>query len=120
MGTGCAKPASGDPETIRADTQAAVATPAEKRSEVQKYLATKFEPSLRVSSEEVTAALSPADRSQAAELNTTSPRSGHAPRAGQDPGDVRRWPAPPTHLLKRGNYETPGRGSSAGFLEHVV
>jgi hypothetical protein len=45
------------PEPIRADTKTAVETPADKRGEVQKYLAGKFELLLKVTPEEVTAAL---------------------------------------------------------------
>src|SRR5262249_4492976 len=54
------------PESIRADTAAALDTPAGKRSEVQKYLAAKFEAALRVPPEQVSAALSPAERAESA------------------------------------------------------
>ena len=43
------------PEAIRADTQSALATPADKRTEVQKYLADKFGMTLAVKPEEVSA-----------------------------------------------------------------
>ncbi|MEX0611517.1 MAG: DUF1549 domain-containing protein, partial [Pirellulales bacterium] len=56
------------PEPIRADTKAALQTPAEKRSEVQKYLAGKFE-SLRPSADEISAALGEADRTTRAEID---------------------------------------------------
>src|SRR5262249_23657011 len=56
------------PEAIRADTAAALATPAAKRNAVQKYLAEKLGPSLRVPPEEVSRSLSSADRARAAAL----------------------------------------------------
>jgi len=56
------------PEPIRADTTAALETPAVKRNEVQKYLAAKFEATLRVTPEEVAAALSLSDRAEAEKL----------------------------------------------------
>ena len=46
------------PEPIRTDTKAAVQTAADKRSDVQKYLAEKFAAALTVKPEEVAAALS--------------------------------------------------------------
>ena len=57
------------PEAIRADTKTAIQTPADKRNEVQKYLAGKFADALKVSSEETSAALSPADKASVAELD---------------------------------------------------
>ncbi|MSR59886.1 MAG: DUF1549 domain-containing protein [Planctomycetaceae bacterium] len=56
------------PEPIRADTQAAIALPADKRNEVQKYLAGKFEGQLKVSAEEIAAALGETDKGAAAEI----------------------------------------------------
>src|SRR5262249_6349153 len=46
------------PEVLRADTAAALATPAAKRNAVQKYLAEKFGPSLSVAPEEIAKSLS--------------------------------------------------------------
>src|SRR5262249_54703664 len=50
------------PEPIRADTKVALATAADKRTAMQKYLAEKFDALLKVTPQEVTAALSEADR----------------------------------------------------------
>src|SRR5262249_12969614 len=50
------------PEPIRADTKAALETPAAKRNEIQKYLAGKFEATLKPKPEEIDRALSTADR----------------------------------------------------------
>jgi hypothetical protein len=105
------------PEPIRADTQAAVATPAAKRNEVQKYLAAKFEAALRVKPEEITAALSPGDRARVKELTgriEALERTRHVPGKLQALYDV--GPPPPTYLLKRGNFETPGEEVKPGFL----
>jgi hypothetical protein len=104
------------PEAIRADTAAAVQTPPAKRTEVQRYLAGKFEKSLRVTPEEVTAALGDAEkgvvdrhRAQIANLEAGRQKYGKI-QALYDVG-----PAPPTCLLKRGNYETPGEEVQPGF-----
>ncbi|HEU5430307.1 MAG TPA: DUF1553 domain-containing protein, partial [Thermomicrobiales bacterium] len=105
------------PEPIRADVKAALETPAERRSEVQKYLAGKFEPSLKVSPEEIAAALGPeektrisASQAQIAELNGQK-RSWGKLQATWDVG-----PAPETFLLRRGDHETPGAQVEPGFL----
>ncbi|HEY2840568.1 MAG TPA: DUF1553 domain-containing protein, partial [Pirellulales bacterium] len=105
------------PEAIRADTKAALATPAEKRSEVQKYLADKFLAALKVSSEEVDAALSAEERErsvalskQIAELNAKKQTWG-AIQAVYDTG-----PPSPTYLLRRGNHQTPGQEVPPAFL----
>src|SRR5262249_36921067 len=56
------------PEAIRADTKTALRIPAEKRTEVQKYLAAKFADSLTIKPEEVTASLSPQEKATLAGL----------------------------------------------------
>jgi len=105
------------PEPIRADTKAALAIPADKRSEVQKYLATKFEALLKVLPGEVTAALSAADRATHDELSKQirtargRRRTFEKIQALYDVG-----PPPATHLLKRGNHDTPASEVQPGFL----
>jgi hypothetical protein len=106
------------PEAIRADTRAAIQMPADKRDAVQKYLVAKLEPSLRVQPAEVKAALSGTDRAadqdldkQAAELKARQ-RSWGKIQALYDVG-----PPPATHLLKRGNHESPGRDVQPRFLK---
>lgn len=108
------------PEAIRADTQAAVQTPAAKRTEVQKYLAGKFETALKVSAEEIVAALPPPDKTtldrleqEIAALNAGR-RSWGTIQAVYDVG-----PPPPTYLLRRGNLDRPGPEVPPGFL-HVL
>jgi hypothetical protein len=105
------------PEPIRADTKAALETPAAKRNEVQRYLAGKFAAALAVKREEVAAALSPADRVRIDELGlkaaalAASRRSYGIIQAIYDVG-----PPPPTHLLRRGEYERPGPEVQPGFV----
>ncbi|MBI3839449.1 MAG: PSD1 domain-containing protein [Planctomycetia bacterium] len=108
------------PEPVRADTKAAIQTAADKRSEVQKYLAGKFEAALKVSPQEVAAALTPADQTsvesltkEIAQLNSGR-RSWGILQAVYDVG-----PPPPTYLLRRGNLDRPGAEVPAGFL-HVL
>jgi hypothetical protein len=106
------------PEAIRADTKAAIQTPADKRDAVQKYLAGKLEAVVRVQPDEVKAALSAADRAsdqqldrQIADLKSRR-RSWGKLQVLYDVG-----PPPATHLLKRGNHETPGREVTPAFLQ---
>ncbi len=104
------------PETIRADTKAALVAPADKRTEVQKYLAGKFA-QLAPKREEVTADLSDVEKASAAKLDAQI----SATEAGR-----RKWgriqalydvgPPPETHLLLRGSEETPGPQVPPGFL----
>src|SRR5262249_16687660 len=57
------------PEAIRADTAAALETPAEKRSAIQKYLADRLGPMLKVAPEEVMRSLSEAERGRIGALS---------------------------------------------------
>ncbi len=108
---------NGIPAPIRADTDTAIKTPAEKRSEVQKYLADKFGAALRVSPEQVSATLSPQDKAsvetlaaEIARLNAQR-RSWGTIQAVYDTG-----PPPAIYLLRRGNLDRPGPEVPAGFL----
>ncbi len=103
------------PEAIRADTRVALETPADQRSEVQKYLAEKFEPQLKVTPTEVEAALDDDARAKTAKLNEpiagleASRRSYDKIQALWDVG-----PPPPAYLYRRGDYQTPGAEVTAG------
>ncbi len=106
------------PGPLRDDVQAAIATAAEKRSEVQAYLATKFADQFAIKPEDVQRSLTPQETSQIADLQ-------------QDITDLKQrvkshgWiqaiydvgPPPPTHLLERGEFKTPGPQVQPGFLE---
>ncbi|HMF13520.1 MAG TPA: DUF1549 and DUF1553 domain-containing protein [Gemmataceae bacterium] len=104
-------------EPIRADTKAALATPTERRTAVQMYLADKFAALLKVTPEEVKTALSEPDRAAEREL-TGRIAAANARRRTFDKiqalYDV--GPPPPTHLLKRGNLDTPGPEVKPGYL----
>jgi hypothetical protein len=105
------------PETIRADVAAALDTPANKRGEVQKYLASKFEAALRVSAEETDAAASDADRKTLADFKN---RIAELKRSRRSFGKLQALydvgPPPATFLLERGNHETPGAEVQPGFM----
>jgi hypothetical protein len=102
---------------IRADVKAAIETPADKRNDIQKFLATKFEGSLKVAPAEIDAALTADDKAAVAELNgkigtLNSGRRSHGwIQAIYDVG-----PPPATTLLERGDYLTPGQEVAPGFL----
>jgi hypothetical protein len=105
------------PEPIRADTRLAIETPAEKRNAIQKYLAEKLEPGLKVSPEAVTAALSPQDRQRSAELSAEAAALEKQRRSWaslQVVYDVA--PPTPTRLLKRGEIGNPGPAVTPGTL----
>jgi hypothetical protein len=104
-------------EPVRADTKTALQTEPEKRNEIQKYLAQKFEPVLRVTPEEVTAALSPTDRATAGKLNDQVAALNQRRRSfGKLQALYDVGPPPPTYLLKRGNHDKPGQEVQAGFI----
>ncbi len=104
------------PEAIRTDTQAAIATAADKRNEVQKYLAEKFGAALTVKPEEVTAALSEADKVTTAEWEKQAAKHLGRKKSWQHWQVTYDGPVSPTKLLKRGNHETPGEEVAPGFL----
>jgi hypothetical protein len=105
------------PTAIRGDLQVALNTAADKRTEVQKYLADKLGPTVAVKPEEVTAALNETERKQVAALQK---------QIGEKNAQKRSWPnwqviceagpPTPTRLLKRGNFETPGVEVAPGFV----
>lgn len=105
------------PEAIRADVKAAIETPAEKRNEIQKYLAEKLGGIMAVKPEEVAAALTETDKAMIAGLEA---RIADVRAKRHTWGKIQAlWdvgPPPATHLLLRGNYETPGPEILPGFL----
>jgi mono/diheme cytochrome c family protein len=108
---------AGIPEPIRADTKDAIQTPAEKRTEVQKYLAMKFDASLKVAADEVNTTLSDSDRARDAKLRQQMAELSRQKRGWGDIHAVYDVGQPmPTYLLRRGNHETPGPKLDAGFL----
>jgi mono/diheme cytochrome c family protein len=105
------------PEAIRADSKEAIETPAEKRNEVQKYLAGKFAAALTVKPEEVAAELNETEKAAVAglEAQIAEARSQRA-KWGKIQALFDDGPPPPTHLLVRGDYEAPGDEVQPGFL----
>jgi hypothetical protein len=99
------------PEAIRADTAAALQTPAEKRNAVQKYLADKLGPSLKVVPEEVARVLGENDRVKVAERQRTiAGLDGQRQSFGkiQAAWEAGESGAPPTYVFRRGNLLTRG------------
>ncbi len=78
------------PEPIRDDVKTAVGTEAAKRTEVQKYLAEKFQASLNVSDADVEAALSEEQKSAIAQADgQIAQRRRAKAHLGHDPGSLR-------------------------------
>jgi hypothetical protein len=107
------------PEAIRADTAAALQTPAGKRNAVQKYLAEKLGPALVVSPEEVARSLNVAERGEVdalgREVTTLNGRRlsfGKIQAAWEADGDA----PPPTFVFRRGNLTTPGAEVQPGVF----
>ncbi len=104
------------PEAIRQDTRAAVETPAEKRSEVQKYLAEKLGPAVAVKPEEIAAALDEPSKNAVAQREQ---QIGALQGTRRGYGKIQAlWdvgPAPAMYLYRRGGYETPGAAVAPGF-----
>lgn len=104
------------PEVLRADIETALATPAATRNEIQKYLAGKFEALLAISDQELTNALSDAEKQKVMSLGSESTSLLASKRTfGRIQGlcDVGQPPA--LHLLIRGDATTPGKVVEAGF-----
>jgi hypothetical protein len=105
------------PESIRSDVKLALEIEAEKRSEIQKYLAGKFEPALKVKPEEISAALSAEEISKLGDLDQRITVLQKQRRAhGTIQAVYEAGPPSPFHLLRRGNHETPGEEVQPGFL----
>ena len=108
---------AGLPDSIRTDVKAALETAQDERDEVQKYLAEKLGAGVAVTEDEVTAALSGADRATIASLEE---RIAEVDRQRRSWGKIQALfevgPPPPTFLLKRGQHQTPGPEVAPGFL----
>ena len=105
------------PEAIRGDVKAALETPAGKRSEIQNYLAEKLAGAIAVKPEDIAAALSEADKAEAAALEAKIAQTKQSRRSwGKLQALWDLGPPPPTYLLRRGDYLTPGEEVSPGFL----
>src|SRR6185436_8247869 len=105
------------PAAIRGDLQAALAIAADKRNEVQKYLADKLGPVVTVKPEEIAATLNEGEKKQVADLQQQIGVK-NAQRKSWQNWQVVSEPVPPTptRLLKRGNFENPGVEVAPGFV----
>ena len=105
------------PEAIREDARTALATPEEKRDEVQKFLAAKFKKALTVDPAEWHKLLNETDRATVERLEPQiATWTGYRYRLEpvQALWDVGK---PPTNrLLQRGSAENPGPRVDPGFL----
>jgi hypothetical protein len=107
----------GMPEAIREDLRAAIAAPADKRDEIQKFLATKFEKTLKVDSAEWHKILNEADKASVERLESQIKTwTGYRQNLEkmQALWDVGQPPA--IRLLQRGSVESPGPKVEPGFL----
>lgn len=96
------------PEAIRADVASMLATPADQRNEVQKYLAEKFEAQLKLTEKQLAA-----DKEYKQLAATIKPvvDSWESQRK-QLPGIRALWDRgqpSPTYVFRRGDYRQPGR-----------
>jgi hypothetical protein len=111
---------AGLPQPIREDVRQAVTLPPEKRTEVQKYLAGKFEPELRPAPAVLPAVLAKT-YSEFGAKNATLAASLQAEQVKRpDLPEVRAFfdlpGEPKTHLLRRGDYLNPGPEVAPGTL----
>lgn len=105
------------PESIRADVKAAVDLPADKRSEVQTYLANKFSNQLKVADKDIATAFSDADKAiEADNVSQSKQLTGRKKSFGKIQALYDVGPLPVSRLLIRGNYETPGDEVTPGYL----
>lgn len=109
------------PEPIRADVKAALETPPAKRNEIQKYLAGKFEQSLKVTPAEIASAMPAAERKTAERLEQQLAHlAGQRRTWGKIQALFDVGPPPPTHFLKRGNHDSPRGEVQPGFLRALT
>jgi hypothetical protein len=107
------------PEAIRADTAAALQTPADKRDAVQKYLASKLGPALAVSPKEVHGSLNDAERRTVDALaRQVAALKGKRIALGkiQAAWEAGEGGAPPTYVFRRGNLVTRGAEVQPGVF----
>ncbi len=105
------------PEAIRADVKGSLAAPAEKRTDVQKYLADKLGPMLQVKPEEVDKALDETARRRSAELHS---QIAAVEKTKRTHGVIQAfWDVaapPPAFLYHRGDYQHPGGAIRPGVI----
>ena len=107
------------PDPLRDDARVAVQTHQDKRTALQKYLFAKLGKMLEVSEEEVDAALekSEEDKARASELQRQiDPYDAQRKEYGTIQAVYDVGPPSPAYLLRRGEFQNPGRQVEPGFL----
>ena len=105
------------PAPIRTDVKMALETQPKHRTPVQKYLAEKLGPLVKIDPGEVTAALTAADAARAESITAEmAALKGRKRSYGKIQALYDLGPPPPTYLLRRGDEEKPGAEVAAGFL----
>lgn len=105
------------PDLIRNDVRGAIATVAKQRTEVQKYLVTKFGPTVEVSDEQVYAEAPEPDRERMARLQRDiKTLKGYRNDLQQVQALWDGKDLPVIRLLQRGSVESPGPRVKPGFL----
>jgi mono/diheme cytochrome c family protein len=105
------------PEPVRADIKSALETPEKRRTPVEKYLVTKLGPLVEIKPADVRAALSADDREKAQKVEERmAPLTAELHSYGKIQALYDVTAPPPTYLLRRGNFETPGPEVEPGFL----
>jgi hypothetical protein len=105
------------PDVVRADLRAALDAKPEKRSEVQKYLADKLGPLVKVTPEEMMKALPDAERAKIEELGKQVAAQAAGKRSyGKIQAAWEKDKPATTHVLRRGNHLTPGPEMSPGYF----
>jgi mono/diheme cytochrome c family protein len=105
------------PAAIRAGARQAIGTPADKRDEQQKELIRKYGAALTVKPDEVSASLSPTEREAVKAIEARIIATGSSRRAFGKIQVLYDVGTPPrTHLLVRGNEQSPGPEVQPGFL----
>ena len=106
------------PEVLRADTKAALETAADKRDDVQKYLVSKFNKTLAVTSKDTDALLNEPDRAAVAKLDAEVAAAEARKTKLEKIQALWDVGTPPSiRLLQRGSAEAPGPRVTPGFLE---
>ena len=105
------------PEPIRSDTKTAFQIPAKERNKVQRYLARKLEKLVKVTPQEIRAAMDDKERSLDMKI---SQQLAQLKKRRESAGFIQAFyevgPPPHTRLLYRGDERFPQEAVSPGFL----
>ena len=106
------------PENLREDVKTAVLTPDTERTAIQEYLMEKLGVLVDVPVEEISVLLSQEEGKRANDLDRQISQLEESRRSyGRIHAVYDTGPPPTSHLLRRGDYQNPGRQVKPGFLE---